>query len=116
MGSENIHGCVHNAENGFGFDFLHQCQEDGDEFLHQMVRVTGDETLVLFVKVKTKEQSKQWMLTHSPNKLKKFKQTLSGRKLVAAVLWDRKRVMIVEFMQQEITITSQVYCRTLKSA
>jgi hypothetical protein len=28
------------------------------------------------VTVGTKEQSKQWMHTHSPNKLKKFKQTL----------------------------------------
>jgi hypothetical protein len=29
------------------------------------------------VNAETKEQSKQWMQTHSPNKQKKFKQTLS---------------------------------------
>jgi hypothetical protein len=30
------------------------------------------------VNVETKEQSKQWMRTHSPDKSKKFKQTLSA--------------------------------------
>jgi hypothetical protein len=30
------------------------------------------------VNVETKEQSKQWMHTHSPIKQKKFKQTLSA--------------------------------------
>jgi hypothetical protein len=44
---------------------------------------------------------------HSPNKPKKFKQTLSARKLMATVFWARKRLLIVEFMQQG-TITSQV--------
>jgi hypothetical protein len=51
--------------------------------------VTGDKTWVSFMNVETKEQSKQWMHAHSPNKLKKFKQT-SARKLMAAVFWDRK--------------------------
>jgi hypothetical protein len=37
------------------------------------------------VNVETKGQSKQWMYTYSPNKLKKFKQT-SARKLMATVL------------------------------
>jgi hypothetical protein len=38
------------------------------------------------VNVETKVQSKQWMHTHSPNKLKtKFKQTLVAGKLMAAV-------------------------------
>jgi hypothetical protein len=51
--------------------------------------VTGDETWVSFVNVETKEQSKQWMRTHSPNKPKKFKK-MSARKLMASVFWDRK--------------------------
>jgi hypothetical protein len=41
------------------------------------------------VNVKTKEQSKQWMHIHSPNKLKKFKQ-MSARKLMTTVLWTGK--------------------------
>jgi hypothetical protein len=42
------------------------------------VRVTGDETWVSLMNIETKEQSRQWMHTHSPNKPKKFKQTLSA--------------------------------------
>jgi transposase len=33
---------------------------------------------------------------------------------MAPVFWDRKGVLIVEFMQQWTTITSEVYCETLK--
>jgi hypothetical protein len=40
--------------------------KDGDQFHNHIVRVTGDETCVLFVNVKTKEQSEQWMHTNSP--------------------------------------------------
>jgi hypothetical protein len=67
------------------------------------------------VNVETKEQSKQWMHTHSPNKPKKFKQTLSARKLTPTVFVDRKGVLMVEFMQQGTTITSEVYCEQLKN-
>jgi hypothetical protein len=65
------------------------------------------------VNVETKEQSKQWMHTHSPDKPKQFKQT-SPRKLMASVLWDRKGVLMVEFMQQRTTATSEVNCEALK--
>jgi hypothetical protein len=51
--------------------FLERYHKDGNEFLNHIVRVTGDETWVSFVNVKTKEQSKQWMQTY--NKLKQFK-------------------------------------------
>jgi transposase len=33
---------------------------------------------------------------------------------MATVFWDRKGVLIAEFMQQGTTITSEVYCETLK--
>jgi hypothetical protein len=44
----------------------------------QIIQVTGDEAWFSFLNVETKEQSKQWMHTHSPNKPKKFKTTLSA--------------------------------------
>jgi O-methyltransferase involved in polyketide biosynthesis len=91
---------------------LKQYHKDGDEFLSHIIQVTGDKTWVSFVNVETKEQSKQWMHAHSPNKLKKFKQT-SARKLMAVIFWDR-RGMLVEFMKQRTTVTSEVYCKTLK--
>jgi hypothetical protein len=39
---------------------------------------------------------------------------LSARKQMATVFWDRKGVLMVEFMQQKTAITSEVYCETLK--
>jgi hypothetical protein len=56
---------------------LDRYHEDGYEFFSHILRVTGDETRVSFVNVETKEQSKQWMHTHSPDTPRKFKQTLS---------------------------------------
>jgi hypothetical protein len=55
-------------ENGFSFDFFEQYYKDGNEFLNYIIQVTGDETWVSFVNAETKEQSKQWMHTHSPDK------------------------------------------------
>jgi hypothetical protein len=66
MGFENAHRCAQNADNGFDFDFLDRYHKDGDE------------TWVSFVNVGTKEPSKLWMYTHSPNNPRKFKQTLSA--------------------------------------
>jgi hypothetical protein len=76
LDSENFHECTENAKNGFSFDFLGRCHKDSYEFLNHMI--TGDETLVSFENVRTKEQSKQWMHTHSPNNLKRFKQMSEG--------------------------------------
>jgi histone-lysine N-methyltransferase SETMAR len=66
------------------------------------------------VNVESEEQSKQYMCTHSPNKPTKFTYTLFARKLIAAVFWDRKIILVVEFMQQGTIITSKVYCKILK--
>jgi hypothetical protein len=52
--------------------YLEWYHRDGGAFLSHIVQVTGDETWVTFVNVDTREQSKQWMHTHSPKKLKKF--------------------------------------------
>jgi hypothetical protein len=51
------------------------------------------------VNAEMKGQSKQWMHIHSPNKLRKFKQT-SARALMATIFWDKKKVLIVDFIQQ----------------
>ena len=54
------------------------------------------------------------MHTQSPNKPRKFKQSLANRKLMATVFWDRKGVLLIEFMEPGITITSKTYCEILK--
>jgi hypothetical protein len=33
---------------------------------------------------------------------------------MATVFWDRKRVLMVKFLQQETTIMSEMYCETIK--
>ena len=96
---------------GSALMFLQRYWEEGDEFLDRIV--TSDETWVQSVNVKTKEQSKQWMHTHSPNKPKKFKQTLSNKKMMATVFWDHKGILLTEFMTPGTTISSEVYCETL---
>jgi hypothetical protein len=76
MGSENAHRCAQSTGNGFGFDFFRVIPQRWKLIFCHIIQVSGDETCVSFMNVETKEQSKQWMHTHSPNKLKKFKQTL----------------------------------------
>jgi hypothetical protein len=61
---------------GAPLTLLEQYRKDGNENLSRVV--TGDETWVSFVNVETKDQSKHWIHTRSPNKPKKFKQTLSA--------------------------------------
>jgi len=43
-----------------------------------------------------------------------FKQTISTRKNMCTVFWDRQGVPLVEFLPQGTTINSAVYCETLK--
>jgi hypothetical protein len=45
-------------------------------------------------------------------KPEKFKQSLSTRKLMASVFWDWEGML----MQQGATMTSEVYCETLKKS
>jgi hypothetical protein len=52
--------------------------------------------------------------TRLAEKEKKFKQTFSTRKIMCTVFWDRKGVLLVEFLPQGTTINSAVYCETMK--
>jgi len=44
----------------------------------------------------------------------KFKQTTSTQKIMCTVFWDRKGVLLVDFLPQGSTIIADVYCNTLK--
>ena len=90
--------------------FLRECAENTEEFLDSII--TGDETWCHYVTPETKEQLKQWRHTGSPRP-KKFKQTLSAGKVMATVFWDRKGVLLTEFMPKGTTINSDRYCETL---
>jgi len=65
--------------------------------------VTGDETWVSHITPESKQQSLHWKRTGSP-KRKKFKQTISTRKIMCTVFWDRQGVLLVEFLPQGTTI------------
>jgi hypothetical protein len=74
--------------------FLTRYIEQGDDFLSRIV--TGNVPWVSHVTPESKQQSMEWRHT-SPNN-KKFKQTISTRKIMCSVFWDRKGVLLVEFL------------------
>jgi hypothetical protein len=80
--------------------------KDDDEFLGRIVRVTGDETRVLFVNVETKSsQSSGCTHIHQTSRKSLNELRLPARKLMATVFWERKGVLLVEFLQHETIIT-----------
>lgn len=92
-------------------EFLERYELEGDDFLHSIV--TGDETWVAHYTPETKRQSSQWRHTSSPS-AKKFKTTISAKKIMASVFWDHKGIILIEFLPQGETINASRYCETLK--
>lgn len=86
--------------------------EEGAVFLESIV--TGDETWVYHFTPESKQQSMEWRHSFSPKK-RKFKVTQSARKIMATVFWDRKGVLLIEFMPTGTTINSASYCETLEN-
>ncbi|GFX92222.1 histone-lysine N-methyltransferase SETMAR [Trichonephila clavipes] len=91
-------------------DFLDRYHKEGDQFLERIV--TGDETWVSHITPESKRQSMEWCHRNSPVRVK-TKRTISTRKVMATVFWDRHGVLLVEFMQQGTTINAAAYCATL---
>ncbi|GFW41436.1 histone-lysine N-methyltransferase SETMAR [Trichonephila clavipes] len=85
-------------------------EQTEEEFLDSIV--TGDETWVHYTTRKQKKQLKQWKHPSSP-RAKKFKQILSAGKIMASIFWDRKGVLLCEFMPRGTTINADRYCETL---
>ncbi|GFW19901.1 histone-lysine N-methyltransferase SETMAR [Trichonephila clavipes] len=59
------------------------------------------------------QYSMEWQHTSSPVKVK-AKQTLSKRKIMTTVFWDRRGFLLVEFMPRGTTINSGANCATLR--
>lgn len=97
---------------GAALTFFTRYDEEGDEMFDHIV--AGDETWVSYVNVEQKNQSREWGHTSSPRKPNKCRQTFSNKKVMATVFWDRKGVLLVEFMEKGTTINSTVYCETLR--
>ena len=90
--------------------FLTRCAQEGDEFLDSIV--TGCETCVFHHTPESKQQSLQWRPTHSP-RTKKFKTSIPVKKIMASVFWDRKGILLVDFMPSGATINAPAYYDTL---
>jgi len=91
-------------------DFLTQYSEEDENILSHVV--TGNETWVSHEAPKLKQQSMEWRHTSSPTKTK-FKQTTSTEK-VMCTFWNRKGVLLVDFLPQRSTINAGVCCNTLQ--
>ena len=55
----------------------------------------------------------QWRRTTSP-KPKKFKSLQSASKIMATVLWNVERLLLVDFLPKGKTVNSEAYIETLK--
>jgi transposase len=107
MVAKNADKLSQNKAHGRSMNFLVRYHKEGDEFLNHIV--TGGETWIFHVTPVNKEQSIQWRHSASP-KENKFKQTLSARKIMGTVFWDRRSVLLLDFMTQGKTINADVYC------
>ncbi|KAJ4437856.1 hypothetical protein ANN_13795 [Periplaneta americana] len=91
--------------------FLQRYHDDGDEFLDRIV--TGNETWISHFTPETKQQSMHWRHSGSPVRTK-FKQTLSVRKVMCTVFWDRKGILLIDFLPRGETVNADRYCETLR--
>jgi len=69
--------------------------------------------MVLHKTPELKQQSMEWRHNSSPTKTK-FKQTIATRKIMCTVLWDRKGVLLVDFLPQDSPINAGVCCDILQ--
>ncbi|KAL4143904.1 hypothetical protein QTP88_006158 [Uroleucon formosanum] len=84
-------------------EFFERYELDGDNFLKSIV--TGDETWVAHYIPETKRQSEQRRHTTSPS-TKKFKTTISAKKILASMFWDHKGIILIEYLPQGETINA----------
>ncbi|GFW90291.1 histone-lysine N-methyltransferase SETMAR [Trichonephila clavipes] len=74
--------------------------------------VTGSETWISHFIPETKKQSMHWRHSGFPVRTK-FKQTLSVRKVLCTVFWNRKGILLIDFFQCGETLNVDRYCETL---
>ena len=91
-------------------DLLDRYEAEGDGFLDRII--TGDETWCHHHEPESKRQSLEWHHSHSPAK-KKFKTQTSAGKVMCTVFWDRKGVILLDFLEPGATVNSDRYVETL---
>ena len=102
LGAKNVNGRSQNETVGFRAEVSHALRKDGDEFLDSIV--TGNET---------------WGFHHTPESKQEFPQNQKiqnfnfSEKIMASIFWDRKGILLVDFMPPGATINAAAYCDTL---
>lgn len=91
-------------------ELLSQYEVEGDSFLDRIV--TGDETWCHHYEPESKRQSMEWHHSGSPPKTK-FKRQPSAGKVMCTIFWDRKGVILLDFLEAGTTINSDRYVETL---
>ena len=76
-------------------DFLTQYSEEYENVLSSVV--AGNKIWMLHKAPKSTQQSMEWRHTSSPTNLK-FRQTTSAGKIMCTMFWDRKGILLVNFL------------------
>ena len=91
-------------------DVLNQYESEGDSFPDRII--TGDETWCHHYKTESKRQSMEWRHVNSPSK-EKFKKLPSADKVMCTFFWDRKWVILLNFLEPGQTINPDRYIAML---
>ncbi|GFX94918.1 uncharacterized protein TNCV_2379911 [Trichonephila clavipes] len=98
---------------GAALIFLEAYDRHGDSLLDRIV--TGDETWVKQANCETKLHSMQWGHTSSPKRPRKCLQTLSPKKIMPTVFWNRQGVLLIHFLECGAPINSERYYQILRN-
>jgi histone-lysine N-methyltransferase SETMAR len=91
-------------------DLLHQFGAEGDTFLDSIV--TGDETWCHHYEPDSKRQSMEWRHPDSTRKME-FRTLISEWKVMCTVFWDRRVVILLDFLEPRESVNSECYETTL---
>jgi hypothetical protein len=112
MGSENIHGRLRNAKNGFGFDLFRAIPQIW-RWISQSHCMSNRWWNLGFICECWNRRAVKAVDAHTFTKQTLYAcQKSDGNCFLGQ---NMKGVLMAEFMQQEITVTSEVYCETLKT-
>lgn len=87
-------------------DILNRLDNDEEDFFRRLV--TGDETWIFQYDPESKVQSKEW-LPRGSNGPKKFRAERSVGKVMATVFWDCEGVILIDFLEEQRTVTGAYY-------
>ena len=92
-------------------DLLNQYKAEGNSFLDRII-IIGDKTCCHHYEPESKRQPMEWRHMNSPSK-KKFKTLPSAGKVMCTVFWDRKGMILMDFLEPGQTINSDRYIAML---